>query len=259
MAGDLAFFVQNNYVTALTVPVALYARTHGLALEDRSSNTDFDPDNCGIDWSQYSIVLPYGSVQFLRKLRASSSLAPFVHLDATRFAASTWAPLFGNRALNEEGMLIRAHEVSSLLTSPMHLRPDSEDKAFAGGVFTKEAWQSMTPAPSPQLACWVSPLQEILAEWRCWVVGRKVVEISRYRQAGEHNRKRETDAVLLASAQGFADVYVPAPCVVMDLALTKSGLKIVEFNPINCSGWYAADVGRILAAWVRWESLHCEG
>lgn len=40
MARDLAFFVQNNYVTALTVPVALYARAHGIALEDRSSNTD---------------------------------------------------------------------------------------------------------------------------------------------------------------------------------------------------------------------------
>jgi hypothetical protein len=252
-----AFFVQNNYVERLTVPVASFAREHGIALEDRSSFQGFDPDDCGIDWSAYSFVLTYGSVQFLRKLKASA-LAPFILHDEARFATSAWAPIFGTDALNGSGVLVPAGQVADLITrnGPLHLRPDTVDKAFVGGVFDSAAWAAVRGDPelAGDLACWASPGATINAEWRCWIVGGKVVEVSKYREAGEHARVRETGAAIHAAAQRLADRYVPAPCVVLDVARVAGRYVLVEFNPIHCSGWYAADVAVILDRWLAWGS-----
>ncbi|WP_199028844.1 hypothetical protein [Ralstonia sp. ASV6] len=66
MSESVAIFVQNNYVERLTAPVAIFARAAGITLYDRSSTTNFDPDDCGIDWTGFRFVLTYGSVQFLR-------------------------------------------------------------------------------------------------------------------------------------------------------------------------------------------------
>lgn len=250
----LAFFVQNNYVERLTVPVALYARSHGIALEDRSSFKEFDPDDCGIDWGQYDLVLPYGSVQFARQLK-NSSLAPFILHDESLFATSAWAAEFGADALNGAGRQATAVEVATLLhDGPYHLRPDMVDKAFVGGVFSSTEWEKIRSERdlSDDLACWASPLQAIDKEWRCWVVGGQVVEISKYREAGQMALEREADSAVWAAAQRFADRYLPAPCVVLDLAFVQDGYKLVEFNPIHCAGWYKAQVDIVLDAWVAW-------
>lgn len=256
--SPLAFFVQNNWVTPLTIPVAQYARARGIALEDRSSTPEFNPDDCGIDWTQYGCILPYGSVQFIRKLKASS-LSSHIDLNPDKFATSTWAPLFGTRALNGEGFLLRASDVGDHLKYPMHLRPDSEDKAFAGKVYSAEDWEDLYPSLSPDLQCWASIPQEIEAEWRCWVVDGKVVEISQYRKAGQHFRQAVFDPLLFRQAQAFANSYTPARHVVMDLAEVKGKFRLVEFNPFYSSGWYAADIPKILDAWIPAETLYLRG
>lgn len=263
--NSLAFFVQNNHVERVTVPVATYAHSRGIALEDRSSGQGFNPDDCGIDWTQYDVVLPYGSVQFLRRLK-KSSLARFVLHDEVAFATSTWAPLFGDDALNGGGRVVSAAEVASLLErGAQHLRPDRVDKAFTGGVFDCDAWkqQQAERALEDTLVCWASPLQDIQAEWRCWVVGGSIVEISQYRKAGQMARHVETSSEVWTVAQSFANRYVPAPCVVMDIAMTPTGYKLIEFNPLHGSGWYAARVDTVLDAWVLWAcaeaSLRAQG
>lgn len=252
------FFVQNNYVERLTVPVALYARQHGLALEDRSTSESFDPDDCGIDWSQYGVVLPYGSVQFIRKLK-TSSLARFILHDEARFATSNWAPRFGEDALNGAGELVRADMVAERLAAGRrHLRPDQVDKAFTGGVFDVAEWNALRTerAIANDLACWISPLSEIDAEWRCWFVGGEIVGISRYRQGGQMAVAKELAPDVRAAAERLASVYLPAPCVVLDIARVAGQFKVIEFNPIHCAGWYAADVPKVLSAWFAWAEEH---
>lgn len=251
-----AFFVQNNYVQSLTASVAEYARANGIALEDRSSSQGFDPDKCGIAWSQYDLVLPYGSVQFLRQVK-KSSLAKYVPSREHDFAVSRWAQEFGNRALNGSGALFPASAIGVMLAvgGPQHIRPDMVEKAFTGGVYDEAKWDSMVESrklPADTM-CWISPLREIFAEWRCWVVGGEVIEISQYRQLNAMKVERTESSLMFMAAQTLADVYVPTQCVVLDMALTNDGYKIIEFNPINCSGWYAADVDRVLKAWMNYE------
>lgn len=248
------FFVQNNYVMPLTIPVATFARARGIALEDRSASSAFDPDDCGIDWGQYDVVLPYGSIQFVRQLK-SSTLAKFILHDELRFSTSAWVPRFGSDALNGAGRQASALEVADLLrVGSYHLRPATIDKAFPGAVYDAVQWRNVRNerALPDDLLCWVAPVQLIQNEWRCWIVGNQVVEISKYREDGEMCVQRESSHEVMAAAQGFADRYLPAPCVVLDIALVDGAYKLIEFNPIHSSGWYKAEVGTVLDAWLEW-------
>lgn len=257
MRKQPCFFVQNNYVERITVPVALYARQVGAHLEDRSSTSEFDADDCGVDWSQYAHVLPVGSVQFLRHLKKSVSLGKYLLHDEVSFAATTWRDLLGAAMLNEVGQTVLAGDVGVLLAgAAMHVRPQSEDKAFNAKVFDVSSWAEMRAerAVAEGLLCWASPVKPITAEWRCWIVGGRLVEISQYRLEGAMARVRGAPEDVTGFAAEVAQTWLPAECVVVDIARTPQGLRVLEFNPIHGSGWYAADVPTVLDAWLAWSA-----
>jgi hypothetical protein len=164
--------------------------------------------------------------------------------------------VYGEKALNGRGMLLPAKDVAHHLgrTGPAHLRPDRVDKAFTGGLMDQAAWETLLEQRKldPELACWASPPAAIEAEWRCWVVDGRVIEVSQYREAGRRHCLQETRQDVLEAAQALASVYQPAPCVVMDMAHVENRYVCLEFNPLQSSGWYAADVARVLDAWLAW-------
>jgi len=49
-------------------------------------------------------------------------------------------------------------------------------------------------------------------------------------------------------AQRMADLYCPAKAFVMDVCMIESGMKIVEVNCINCSGFYDTDIQKLVAS-----------
>lgn len=251
-----AIFVQNNLVNPLTAPVADYAHRHGIQLEDRSCDDLFNPDDCGIDWDEYDAVIPYGSVQFIRKM-LNSRLAQFIHHDEYGLSASTWLDLFEDKLLNGEGQIITINHVADYLRffGPMHVRPNSVDKAFTGLVYDAASWAEAKKMDDPNLLCWASPVKSILAEWRCWVVGGQVVEISQYRKDSAMYIQRTTNLDIFEAANHLASIYLPSDCTVLDMALTTNGYKLIEFNPIQSSGWYKADIDTVLNALVRHTEL----
>lgn len=256
-----AFFVQNNFVERLTVPVARFAHANGIALLDRSSTDDFDPDDCGVPWAEYVPVLPYGSVQFIRKL-ASSQLRPYVWHSETAFDARLWSATFPDHFLNAGGVPVSADQLHALLErGPLHVRPLAQDKVFNAGLFDGASWRAVMTSRrlDPELACWASAPQSIRREWRCWVVGHEVVGASGYARAGNLELTAGAPPEVVSFAQTIATRWIPAPCVVLDVAQTDAGLKLLEFNPIHCAGWYAVDVPHVLRAWLAWSCRHFAG
>lgn len=254
MAKQPCFFVQNNWVTRVTIPVAEYARQAGIALEDRSTYNDFNPEQCGIDWDAYHPVIPFGSVQMLRKLK-QSFLAPYVLHDDDAFASTTWQTHLGEQLLNTGGMTVPAADVPTLLqTTDLHIRPNAEDKAFHARVFDSKAWEAVVAERNirPELLCWVSPVRTILSEWRCWLVDGKLVEASQYRKDGEPHRIRGVPSSVASYVDWIAKQWLPVPCVVMDVALTPEALRVIEFNPIQGAGWYAAEPAAVLKPLLDW-------
>ena len=256
-ASKLLVFVQNNLVEKLTAQVAQYAHARGLSIEDRSSNSMLQIDNCGIDWEQFDKVLVYGSVQFIRACK-NSTIDKHILYTESDFSISSWFNVLGNNSLNGSGSVLSLAELSlKLKDAAFHVRPEFVDKAFAGGVYTAESWQSIVNERrlSQDLSCWVSPIKPIIAEFRCWVINYEVIEISQYRRNDKMNVIREESHEVLDEARRLAAIYSPASCYVIDIAQTEHGYKVIEFNPIHCSGWYAANIDKILDAWVTYLSV----
>lgn len=88
----------------------------------------------------------------------------------------------------------------------------------------------------------------IIDEVRWFVVGGKVIDGSAYRVRGQRVTIHDNNENNLKEAQRFADVWLPHPTCVMDLALTEEGLRVIEFNTFNSSGFYHHDIPKIVKA-----------
>jgi len=254
--------IQNNYferIGRLIQPCLDFCHQTDHDVIDRSLTDDFDPDALGIDWSRWPGVILYGSVGWVKRCR-KSTLAAWTFYDPDAFAASTWVPILGKDALNSDGFVTDLTSLEFRLvgkqTSRFHVRPDKEDKAFVGGVYDWETWAAMATGrrrerqslPPSDTQCFVSPVKEILSEYRCWFVDGVLIDISAYRKDGKQHIERCHDPLVMGAAQRLAEMYLPTRSVVMDLAATVDGFKVIEFNPISSSGWYGADTGQILWA-----------
>ena len=95
--------------------------------------------------------------------------------------------------------------------------------------------------------------KNIDAEYRWFVVGRKVISGSLYRHSGMLFKERVTDKKIIDEAQTFADKWLPHENCVMDLALVDGEMKVIEFNCLNGSGFYDNDVAAIFDALWKYE------
>ena len=80
------------------------------------------------------------------------------------------------------------------------------------------------------------------------MVKGEVVTGSVYKMAGKGHAVELNDPQVVDYVDGIQAIWAPAESYVMDVALTDDGLKVIEFNNINSSGFYACDVERYVAA-----------
>jgi hypothetical protein len=249
----ICILVQNNLVERLTAPVAYWARERGLTLMDVSSSANLDLDKCEIDWSNFDCVIPYGSTQFLQKV-AQSTVKENLGYAIDAFAAKTWSKKVGSDLLNAEGFEMTCADFVRLLEANnkmYHARPADGTKKFNGGVFDANAWKKLVDERkiSEVQVCYVSKQQKIKSEWRVWIVNNEVVETSQYREDDSMMVARVSNETVFIAAEKVIEKWLPGKSVVVDFALLEDGsCKVIEFNPIFSSGWYAADHRKILDA-----------
>lgn len=256
MSKRIAFLVQNNHVLFNTIPVSQYAWKKNIPLIDRSSYEGFDPNDCGVDWGEYDVVVPWGSVQFLRCLRGTTLVSKWLYRESA-FHTDEWMKHFGQRALNFGGQCTPAAEVPALLETMQtaHIRPNSVDKAFIATVFTPETWANAVEERNidPTLGCFVSQPKQIVAEYRCWIINGTIIEMSQYLRDGAFNQVAvDPTSKLWDQAQDLANTYLPVPVIVMDVAETADDVLFLEFNALPSSGWYAGSKENIMDALVDW-------
>lgn len=136
-------------------------------------------------------------------------------------------------------------------TGEVFVRPVGDFKAFDGGtVGDRAAWYDQnsykgTRFNESELVA-VSTPREILAEYRFFIIGGEIFTGSMYRYMGRLS-KRNMDASLM-HFRLLAEKWLPHENVVMDVAITPEGIKVIEFNCINCSGLYDCDEKKIVKA-----------
>lgn len=155
------------------------------------------------------------------------------------------------------------------------VRPIDDSKYFAGAVFDLEefkTWQknvcvleldygnSLTADTLIQ----VSTPKKIYAEYRCWVVDRKIVTVSMYKRGdkviyqnvddgtGDEVRRFATQVLKTSNCSTSItlsmgnDGWQPARAFCLDVCETPDGWKIVEINTINSCGFYAANITELV-------------
>lgn len=208
--------------------------------------------------------IPYGSTLFINLASELGWNGCYFDISKFNYEASVKNR---NDMLNSNVLTIK-EALKYLKTQPedkiWFTRPSNDLKQFTGLVTTSksciEYFENALLADSssiaqlkPETAIVLSEPKNIDAEYRWFVVDRKVVSGSLYRHSGLMFRERVTDLKVIAEAQTFADGWLPHDNCVMDLALVNGEMKVIEFNCLNGSGFYDNDVDAIFKALWEYE------
>jgi hypothetical protein len=138
------------------------------------------------------------------------------------------------------------------------VKPTKDLKSFKGGVIQAgyTLWQfvnegmldaSFMPAVEAGETMLIAMTKEILREYRFFVVDGEVPACSQYMVGDQVKYESYVPLWLKDKAREFAQIYQPSRAFTIDLCVTKDlDVKIVEYNCINCSGLYHANIAELI-------------
>jgi hypothetical protein len=192
----------------------------------------------------------YGSTK-LAELAMTSGFAPGGFYDAAWFDPGNWVRKRPD-LLNEAQTRITAGQLRQTWISEPTFVKSVDAKVLTGMVLEgpdRGWWTEEYSHVKDTDVLTVSPVQTIDQEWRFFIVEGEVVAGSQYRKDGCLRWRAPIDDFVWFQARKMAKLWLPAPTVVMDICLTKNNwFKVVEFNCVNSSGFYSADVGAFVDA-----------
>lgn len=156
----------------------------------------------------------------------------------------------------------------------MFIRPIHDSKVFAGGVMFKdefEQWQQKVcvmgedygDSLSKHTLVQVCKPKKIYAEYRFWIVNQKIVTSSLYKRGNRVIYSSDVDRhvydfvhTILNTKNQKEDIlcdtvnrgWRPHDAFVLDVCETPNGMKVVEINTLNSSGFYAANITDLVLA-----------
>lgn len=166
---------------------------------------------------------------------------------------------WGERMLNADSVISKFKDANWHGTR--FIRPVDDSKHFAGTLMDDEAftnWQykvcelgeqdgsSLTGETLIQVA---NP-KRIYTEYRCWIVKGEIITTSLYK-IGDRVVYNNVDGGIGDIVREFANEMLeigglPAEAFCMDVCETAEGWRIVELNTLNSSGFYAADLMKLV-------------
>lgn len=178
---------------------------------------------------------------------------------------------WGKHLLNSDAVVCRFDEVSENFPpqNEFFIRPERDGKQFAGSVTTRAKFlywkddimkldedESGLKYPRSMdnrrilgsSIVVVGPVIKIFREYRFWIVKDEIVTYSLYKMGDNVIYKNEADPDTIEFVEFRIKQWSPADAYVMDVALTENGYKILEINTLNSSGFYAADIEKLVYA-----------
>lgn len=204
-----------------------------------------------VDPSLGQDLIPYGST-YLSKV-AQEHGWKHLFFDERTFNVAAWLKNHP-RMLNVDSSIGSLSTLKGIVSwtntvDKWFIRPLNDLKEFHGHVIDSKEflkWVERLEVGDCELttqtmACLSFP-KDIQMEWRYFIVGGRIITGSSYRFKGQPYRRRELDQAVIKEAQTLADMWLPHPCCVMDIALYNDVPYVVEFNTLNASGFYDHDV-----------------
>jgi hypothetical protein len=202
-------------------------------------------------------VMAYGSCKLVYLIK-SMNVRPGVYFDYSTFNVLAWNTFLPYEMLNRKPDIRQISELRKVdgTQEEKFLRPVMDLKLFAGSVKIEtvsydEFFDSKLNGDRSNdnaLVAVSNPQYNIKGEWRCFIVNRKFVTGSQYRNNGFLDVNPSLPRGLEEYVERICDTWLPHDTCVMDVAIVGRTFKVVEFNGINASGLYAADVGKLVDA-----------
>ncbi|NML41522.1 ATP-grasp domain-containing protein [Chitinophaga sp. G-6-1-13] len=198
----------------------------------------------------------YGSVTFSQMALAEPSVSSGLFMDNTIFSIENYFERWGRHMLNY-GAMLTTFEALVQMDLPADklyfIRPDNDHKSFAGEVKSFGdigIWYEQLKATDISLdsRIVVSEPYNIRYEWRLWIVHKKVVAASKYREYFQLTKERGCPEEVIHYAEARCREYTPHDVFVMDVCRCGDEYFIVECGCMNSAGFYAADIAAIVAA-----------
>lgn len=153
--------------------------------------------------------------------------------------------------LNHDAILYNSHHTLAAFHfhEKLWIRCSAGNKIFTGGVFTREEFEReleyLKQTNCDDISFVVASPKNIHKEYRCIFVNGQIVGDSLYMKDGEPCQNEYTPQSLLECTQRWYDSQCLLPKhIVVDI--TDTG-KIIEINSLLTSGWYAADLIRVIS------------
>lgn len=164
----------------------------------------------------------------------------------------SWLDNYKNYMLNYDSKILKISEVDE--DGPFFLRPEKDSKEFSGKTFNnKEEFEQFridllanSIIANEDTMVVVSSLKCIHREVRFFIIDGEIISASVYKINGVMRTSPIINEDEIKFVNEMITLYQPNRAFVMDIALTDDGLKIVELNCINCSGFYEADIQKII-------------
>lgn len=220
------------------------------------------PDLKDIPFDDGVPVITYGSHQFVTAMeREYGSLwTPGTYHRIKNLSYSAFSAHIGDLLLNDDYVILPYAEVKRRQwNDAIFIRPDAVTKAFAGFLIPKTELAREFSAldqisnPDPEMLVVVAPPKNIRAEFRFVIVDRQVVTGSEYRWDGKMDVRIDVHPDCEAMAWQVAQrPWQPDIAYTCDVALVEiDGVivpRVIELNTMSCSGLYACDTRKIVAA-----------
>lgn len=171
-----------------------------------------------------------------------------------RFDHRAWVEAHGDAMLNYEAKVMGFGDVVPPEDGEaFFIRPALDFKIFAGTVITPDSflsWQEKAVAYGDTLNAEtevvVAPIKHIQQEYRFFVVNNKIAAGSSYKIGDRVTASECVDRDVEIYVHGCMQTWQPDYAYVIDIARTPDGFKIIEYNCINGSGFYACDCQQIV-------------
>ena len=201
----------------------------------------------------------YGSTTFNGLAFEDADLRRGVFFDEVTFSIENYIEKWGRHMLNYDASIITFEELigSDRYNSDklLFIRPNDDSKSFAGEVKRFDEigdwYEKLKVVENTNLSLIskivVSEPYKIKYEWRLWIVNKKVVAASKYREHFKLRTEEGCPVDVVSFAEERCKEYTPFDVFVMDICLCGDEYFIVECGCMNGAGFYKANIENIVS------------
>lgn len=144
-----------------------------------------------------------------------------------------------------------------LLRDYSFIRPTKDTKVFTGKVFERNEWfkfrdnqliNGHTTTLNKDTEIQVSTVKNIQKEYRFFIVKGNIITGSLYKLGTRVTHDSFIEQGAIDFCYDMIDIFQLADAFVMDICLINDKWKIIECGCINCAGFYASDIQKLLMA-----------